>query len=367
MSEPQPIPDGRGRHPVHPLTLDPQDMLGAVRELPSQIASGWERARRIALPATHRRPSGVVIAGMGGSAIAGDLVAAIAARRLPVPLVVVRDFALPAWVGPDTLFIGSSFSGDTEETLAAWDDAGARGARRVAIASGGALLDRARADGAPLVPLPSRGQPRAALGHSLTRVLGVLWAADLVDDPGPSLATAATLMRALVASAGEGSDPAVSPSALATRLVDRFPVLWATEDMAPVARRWRGQFNENAKTFAVDGSLPEVGHNTIEGLAAPAAVERLHVVLLSGASADARLERRLEATAQVLADRGIAHTAVRAPGGGRLAEALWLVQFGDLASVYLAYRYGVDPSSIRTIERFKADLAARQTDPRATG
>lgn len=368
MNDPEPTPIGRARRPAHPLTLDPQNMLGAVRDLPSQIAAGWDRARRLVLPPSHRQPTGVVIAGMGGSAIAGDLVGAIASRRLPVPLAVVRDYAPPAWVGQGTLFIGSSFSGDTEETLAAWEDAGERGARRVAITSGGALLERARAEGTPLVPLPGGGQPRAALGHSLTRILGVLRAADLVDDPGPALATATTFMRALVASAGEGSDPEVSPSALADRLVGRVPVVWAAEDLAPVARRWCSQLNENAKAFAVDGSIPEVGHNAIEGFGSPeGVVDRLHVILLAGATAEPRMAHRLAAMSRVLDGRGIAQTTLRPPGGGRLAEALWLVQFGDLVSVYLAYRCGVDPSAIPAIRELKARLAELRAPNRAAG
>lgn len=346
------------QRPAHPLTLDPQDMLGAVRELPTQLGTGWERARRLRLPDAYRNAKSVAIAGMGGSAIAGDLVGTIAARRLTVPLVVIRDFSLPAWVGTETLFIGSSFSGNTEETLAAWDVAAERGAMRVAITSGGALLERARAEGVPVVPLPGRGQPRAALGHSMTRVLGILWAAGLVDDPGPSLATATTMMRALVASAGEGSDPEVSPSALAERLVGRIPVVWASDDMAPVARRWRNQFNENAKVFAVSESIPEVGHNAIEGFVAPTgAIALVHVIMLAGATIDRRTERRLTVTAHLLDRADIANITLRAPGGGRLAEALWLTQFGDLTSVYLAYHYGVDPSEIRAIQQLKSALA----------
>jgi len=350
----------RAQRPVHPLTIDPQNMLGAVRELPTQLSTGWERARRFRLPDAYRHPKGVAIVGMGGSAIAADLIGAIASRRLTVPLVVVRDYALPAWVGPETLVIGSSFSGNTEETLAAWDAARARGALRLAITSGGALLERARAEGTPIVPLPGRGQPRAALGHSVTRILGVLWAAGLVDDPGPSLATATTLMRALVASAGEGTDPAVSPSALAERLVGRIPLIWASDDMAPVAGRWRAQLNENAKVFAASASIPEASHNAIEGFGAPAeALALLYVIVLTGDAVDERIERRIAAMVGLLDRAGIARTVLRAPGGGRLAESLWLVQYGDLVSVYLAYRYGIDPSAIPAIERLKADLAGR--------
>lgn len=354
-----PAPEPRtDRAQRHPLTLDPKNMLGAVRDLPTQVERGWERARRLVLPTTHGRPRGIVLAGMGGSAIAGDLTAALVAPAMPVPIAVVRDYRLPGWVGEGSLVVCSSFSGETEETLAAWEDAGRRGAQRVAICSGGRLMAEARSFGAPVVPLPGGGQPRAAFGHSLTSVLGVLHATGLVDDPSDFLRKAVTMMRVLVATSGEGEDPALSPSALAARLEGRIPVLLVSESMAPVARRWKAQLNENAKTFAAMETVPEAGHNAIEGFGFPRdAIARCHVLALKGDSLPARHAAPLEATARLLEEAGVPHTEIRAPGGGRLAESLWLVQFGDLLSVFLAYRNGIDPTAIPRIGQLKAALA----------
>ena len=335
--------------------LDPGDMAGAVAALPEQIEAAVVRLAGLSLPpGLADGIDAVAVLGMGGSAIAADLAAAMLAEELAVPMQVVRDEALPGWVGPRTLAIASSFSGGTVETMGAFRAAGGRRARRVAITTGGPLADLARAERVPVVGLPAGGQPRAALGDSLVSVLAVLRAAGLVADAGPPLAVATAEMRRLVAAWRDGGD---APRALARSLAGRIPFVFAPTDLAPVARRWKGQINENAKMAAAWDVVPELAHNTVVGFEHPPGLpERVHVVSLTGPGTPAASARRLEAVGELLAERGLGHTVVRAPAGPRLAEALWLVQFGDLVSLELAFANGVDPTPVDAIARLKRAL-----------
>lgn len=337
--------------------FDPGDMLGAVAGLPDQLEGGWERYRDLELPSGLHRPRAVVLVGMGGSAIAGDLVAHLWSGALRAPMVVRRSYSLPNWVDGDTLVVASSFSGNTEETLAAFSTAASRGARLAVITSGGELASRATELGATLVKLPPGGQPRAALGASLAAVLAIVRSAGLVPNPEEAIRGAAEAMRGLVAEAGPDTDGG-DPSGLAAELEGRLPLIYVPDDLAPVGRRWKTQLNENAEVVAVWEPLPELCHNTVVGFGKPEQMrDSAHVVFLTGPGTEERLARRIDVTARMLEGAGLSHATVRAPKLLRQAEALWLVQFGDLTSVYLAYRHGVDPTAVEAIDRLKAQLA----------
>jgi glucose/mannose-6-phosphate isomerase len=331
-------------------------MLDAVMNLPHQLEGAWARAATLELPGTHLSLDAVVLAGMGGSAIGGDLAASLMADQLASPMVVVRDYRLPSWVGARTLLVASSFSGNTEETLSAYRHGARAGARCVIVSSGGQLTELARSAGDPVVALPGGGQPRAALGNSLANILGVLKAAGLIADPSQPIAEAVACMREAVAdyAAGAKNDPA---SALAKQLHERIPLIYVPQDLDPVGRRWKAQLNENSKMTAAWDTLPELNHNSVVGFGSPALTrDALHVVFLNGPGTPERMQRRTQITADLLDDAGISHTMVRAPAGSRLAEAMWLVQVGDLVSVDLALRLGVDPTPVSTIDRLKAAL-----------
>lgn len=335
---------------------DPSGMLDAVMNLPDQLESAWARAAGLELPGTHLSLDAVVIAGMGGSAIGGDLAASLMADQLAAPMVVVRDYHLPSWVGERTLLIASSFSGNTEETLAAYVHGARAGAKRVVVSSGGQLTELARSAGDPVVTLPGGGQPRAALGNSLASVLGVLKAAGLIPDPSQAVADAVASMRVAVAdyAAAAENDPA---SALAESLQGRIPFIYVPQDLDPVGRRWKAQLNENSKITAAWDTLPELDHNSVVGYEGPALTrDALHVVFLDGPGTPDRTQRRMQITADLLDDAGIPCTMVRARAGSRLAEAMSLVQIGDLLSVDLALRLGVDPTPVSAIDRLKAAL-----------
>ncbi|MFN2115017.1 MAG: bifunctional phosphoglucose/phosphomannose isomerase [Anaerolineae bacterium] len=337
---------------------DPGGMMDAVRGLPDQLAAAWARSRDFELPEGYDDVDSVVLAGMGGSAIGGDLAASLLADTLAVPMATVRDYVLPGWVGPRTLVIGSSFSGNTEETLAAYRAASEAGALRVTVSTGGALTEMAHQAGDPVLAMPAGGQPRAALGNSLASVLRVLYAARLIDDPSDRITDAAAGMADLVAeqAAAAGDHPVDD---LAAALVEPVGVVYAPADMAPVALRWKAQLNENSKVTAAFDVLPELNHNAVVGYDGPGDVGGVvRVVVLDGPRTHPRVQRRIEITTGLLQDCDIPFSVVQSPGrGSRFAEALWLVQYGDLVSVELAFLRGVDPTPVDTIRRLKAALA----------
>ena len=340
--------------------LDPQDMRGQVAHVPAQVLAAWAQTRSLTLPATYREAQAVAVLGMGGSAIGADLVAGIFAARLAVPLLAVRDYELPAWVSPRTLVIASSHSGATEETLSALEQALRRRCPVVAVTTGGPLLEVARRAELPYLAFRAEGQPRASIGYGVGLLLGLLERGGYlaVDDAEVGRA-AGEAERAAAAAAAERPTAENLAKQLAWSLVDRVAVVEASGPLAPVARRWKTQLNENAKSMAAVEALPEATHNAVVGYAHPeSAQERTYVVFLVGPSTHPRNRLRAELSAELLAEARVPHRTVELSGEGPFAEALGAIVLGDATSVYLAALYGEDPTPIEALTGIKARLAA---------
>ena len=303
----------------------------------------------IELPA-HRTPwHAVAVLGMGGSAMGADVLRAAFADRARLPIVVSREPELPAWVDASTLVIASSHSGGTAETLAAARAAIERGASIVAVTSGGEMAALGDAPGTR-VAIPPGGQPRAALGSSAGIVLGVLAAAGVVDRDvaRDELLAAATACDQGTARFGPAVDTAGNPAKqLARSLENRIAVVVGGGHLGPVARRWKTQLNENAKTWAAWDELPELAHNSIVGFdAAPVLRQAVHVIVLHGTETpDATARRR--AVEDELEASGTAHTTLSVEPEHPLAEAFAGVILGDWVSYHLAMVRGVDPTPDR--------------------
>ncbi|MBC7260161.1 MAG: bifunctional phosphoglucose/phosphomannose isomerase [Chloroflexi bacterium] len=338
--------------------LDPSGMGEAIAGLPRHCREAWEAVQGLALPPDYALAENALIAGMGGSAIGGALLAGILADECPVPLIVCRDYDLPAFVDDRTLVIASSYSGNTEETLSAAHQARQRGARIIALTSGGELARLAKEWGAPMYAIPFKGQPRAALGYSLIPLLGIAQKLGWVGDKSAEVAEAAAVVE------GWGAElaphvPAKRNAAkqLAARLHGRVPLTYGAEHLGPVATRWQGQFNENAKNFAGHAILPELCHNAVEGFGHPEGVGApLTVFILRSDRYHPRNALRCDIVGEVLDRNGIAWEAVRPRGQSRLAEVLSLVHFGDWVSYYLALLNGEDPTRIASIGHVKRRL-----------
>lgn len=341
--------------------LDPTGLYGRIAALPSQIDEAWRAASALALPAEWRASDRIVVVGMGGSGMGGSLLRALAVDLgATTPVDVVRGYVLPAHVGPRSLVLASSNSGNTEEVVATFDQALRAGANCVTIATGGRLLAAARAHGVPALTFEWAGEPRSALGWSFASLIAICSHLRLLPDVAPDLAPALAHMRSLVQEDGRDVPEARNPAKqLARRLFGRLPVFVAAEALAPVAYRWRTQVNENAKSWAIAEELPEMNHNAPLGYAAPASVaSSVHAVLLRHAAMHARIARRVDLTLEQMSAAGLEAEVIEVPGSSLLAQMLWAIQLGDFVSYYLGLLYGIDPSEVRALDWLKAQLAA---------
>ncbi len=338
--------------------LDPRGMLTHIAELPQQCEHGWSLVMQQGLPDAYHRPGQIVLLGVGGSAIGGDLLRTLVMQESPVPIVVHRDYALPAFVNRNTLVVVSSYSGNTEEALAGFEAALHSAARVMAITTGGELARRANEGGLPLWTYDYQAQPRAALGYSLMFLLGAMQHLDLVSNKSGDVAEAVTVMRQWQSQIKESVPEAENPAKqLARRLYHRLPVVYAAEHLSEVARRWKGQFNENSKSWGVFDVLPELNHNTVVGYPLPPGLSRLaHVVMLTSPQNHPRVLLRFDITRELLEGHGYGHDLIKARGQSLLAQALSTIHFGDYVSFYLAMLNGVDPWAIGNIELVKNRL-----------
>lgn len=336
---------------------DSEDMLGFVAGFSDQLEEGWRISRQLQLP--WPTPRSVAILGMGGSAIGGDIVKGVWAGRLSVPVEVVRGYDVPAWVGPDTLVIASSMSGATEETLRALETALQRRCPVVVVSSGGPLKTVAEAARLPLATFPAAGSPRSALGYSLAIIAGILERAGVLALDEAEIRAGVVAAKATAARCAPEVATADNPAKqLAWSLVDRFAIIIASGYLAPVARRWKAQLNENGKAAAAWDELPEATHNTVVGFEQPESLrDHIFVVLLKGELEHERNVIRGQLTGDLLEAAQISHQFVAAVGESRLGQALSGIVIGDYVSVYVAFMYAVDPSRIDVIDHIKAQLA----------
>jgi glucose/mannose-6-phosphate isomerase len=326
---------------------DPGGMLGDVLAQPHQYEDALWRTESAGIK-KRECTRGLVICGMGGSAIGADLAAAAIGPRATAPITTIRGYELPRWVGPDTLVVCASYSGNTEETLHCFEQAAAAGAPRVVVTTGGKLAEAARAAGdVPVIGVPSGMQPRAAVVYMTVTALQCA-----------ELAGAAPPLRAEIdeaaAIASELVDDHAQAEQIAQAIAGRIPVVYGGRTSTAAARRWRAQFNENSKLPAFYGDLPEAHHNEVVGW--HHAQDALFGIVLETSDEHERMTRRFDVTEEVMRDAGLEAIRIQARGESPLAQVMWLVLLGDLVSVYLAVLRGIDPTPVDEIEGLKKRL-----------
>jgi glucose/mannose-6-phosphate isomerase len=324
-------------------------MLDDVLATPDHLRDAPWRVESARIEAADS--AGLLVCGMGGSAIGGDLAAALLGERLARPMVTVRGYRLPSWATADWTVLCSSYAGQTEETLACFDAATELGARRVVVSTGGTLAERARDTKSPVVGLPGILQPRAAVAY-MTVVAAEVAALSAVapriaDEVEGAAAYLEERAEALQSRAGQ----------VAGRLEGALPVVYGSELTAPVARRWKTQLNENAKLQAFFSELPEADHNEICGWAGIPEGAKIAVVMLESSEQHPREGRRFELTAEAIADAGAEVVRVEAEGETRAAQLFSTVMLGDLVSLRLAEARGVDPLAVDALDSLKDALA----------
>jgi glucose/mannose-6-phosphate isomerase len=341
--------------------LDPQGMGARIEGLPAQIRAGASLAASALPDLPESRPRRLILFGMGGSAIAGDLLRAAADREGTSMVHVVRHYEPPAWLTRDDFLVFSSYSGETEETLSAFRATRPLGARSCVIATGGTLAAAAREADVPVALLPGGYPPRAALGWSFSTLACIASHVDVVPGLAGRLPGAATVVEQVVSASARGVLQSRNlAKKMAIRLGGRAVVVLGGErGLAAVAVRWKGQLNENAKQLAWASTLPEMNHNEVDGFAGPkVAVGRLAAVLLRDADEHPRIAMRFDWLSAYLRRQGIPVIPVAVPGDDSVARLLACAALGDFVSYYLAMVNGVDPSALPGVGALKKALSA---------
>ena len=334
--------------------IDSAGMLADVVSQPLQLEDALWRTESAGLPSSET-PGGLLVCGMGGSAIGADLANAVLGDRATRPLHVLRGYDPPGWLTSDVFVLCSSYSGETEETLACYEAARVADAPRAVLATGGALAAMAREDGVPVIGIPSGMQPRAAVIYMVVGTLVVAAACNAAPSLRGEVEQAEQLLRGLADEWGPGSDSSLAAE-VARRLHGTVPIVHGAGPTLAPAGRWKNQINENAKTAAYSSALPEANHNEICGWERGRGLAPLSAVFLENADQHPRMRRRVELTAKLAREAGAACTLVDAQGETPFERVMSLVLLGDLVSLYLAVLEGIDPTPVEPIERIKAEL-----------
>jgi glucose/mannose-6-phosphate isomerase len=347
-----------GLGPADIAKVDVSNQIDDVLRLPDQLEDSLWRVESAGLARSLGSPSDqgpLLVCGMGGSAVGSDLARGALGERLTRPLITVRGYELPSWATPDAIVLCSSYSGNTEETLACYEAAGALGATRITATTGGQLAEAARSDGVPVIGLPAGLQPRAAVAYMLGSALEVAAFAGVAPGIRTEVDAACSSLGELAEEWGpDGPDDGLAKS-IARAIDGACACIYGAGPTAPVAYRWKCQLNENAKVPAFAAELPEADHNEIVGWEGASLVGRYVAVFLEDSDQHPRTRQRIELTAKLIGSDP-PPLMLESRGKNPLERLLSLVLLGDLVSIYLAVLRGVDPAPVEVIERLKAEL-----------
>jgi glucose/mannose-6-phosphate isomerase len=344
--------------------LDSEDVLGAVERFSEQCAKGWAIGMGAeGLPDATGIDS-VVVLGMGGSGVSGDVVQAIVEPRLPFPWRTIKSYGpLPEWVGRNTIVFAVSYSGSTEETVAALTAAHERGARAVAVSSGGPLADLAKEFGLAHISIPSGLQPRASLGYLTLPILAALVKIGLVPDMQDDVDQAVGILAELEARCHRSRSVNENPAKdLASKLHGRVPVIYGGYGLGAVAAyRFKCDLNEYGKTPAFWHEFPELNHNEIVGWNRLNDIteDRFAIVYLRSEDEHERIGLRMSITRSLIEERVAEIIEIPALGPSNLSRLLSLILVTQLTAIYLGLSYEVDPGPVEVIMNLKNQLSER--------
>lgn len=338
--------------------LDPGGMFRWIKEFPSQIEDAVKIGRSTPLKLNPRGIKNIVVTGLGGSAIGGDLLRSYASSELRVPMAVNRHYFLPEFVDKNTLVVVSSYSGNTEETTAAHRDAVKRKARVLCITTNGETARLAKKFKHSVMTAPKGYSPRAALGYSFFPMLVAFERLGLVKNKANEIRETVSLLRSKSALFSDPDSPDNTPLQLAKQLNGKLPIVYApNEHLDSVATRWRGQISENAKQLAYGHVLPEMNHNELVGWKQlPGLLKQTHAVFLRDKGTHSRVATRLTITKQVVSRYTGGTSEVWSEGKCLLARMFYLIHVGDWTSFYLAILNNEDPMPVSVIDYLKEEL-----------
>lgn len=336
-----------------------EKMASYLWQLPEQFAAMLQRG--VSLPSGYQRDyQNIMVSGLGGSAIGGDILRTYALSRARIPVIVNRDYEIPAFIGNNSLVLVTSYSGNTEETLSSYKQARKQGADIIAVTSGGKLADMADKDGFAVISIPGGLSPRAATGYLFTPLALILSHLGIISGTEQEIRESIDVLQAL----RQEINPEVDINSnlarrIARELKGHLPLVWGSSGRTEVAAlRWKTQINENAKCPVFSNMFPELNHNEIVGFEVPAEIlARIAVIILRDSKDNERVQKRMEISKQIIDGRVGKVLEVESRGQGFLARFYSLVYIGDYVSYYLAEEYGINPTPVKVIDYLKNELA----------
>jgi glucose/mannose-6-phosphate isomerase len=343
---------------MYTTQIDSQDMFKAIYRFADQIEEALGIGAHINLHCDYSACENIVVTGMGGSAIGGDVVETIVHQELKIPFYVNRNYTLPNWVNGKTLVICSSYSGNTEESLSAYEDALKKGAMICGISTGGQLSEKIQSKGFDLITIPEGLQPRAALAYSFVPMLYLLRKIGLISNSSiDDLSNSITFLekKREIYSVGDTSNPIFK---LAKNIYGMIPIIYGiTDTTGVVALRWKSQLCENSKMLAYYNEIPEMNHNEIVGWGNnPDLLSELAVIWLRDKNDNERVRKRQDITIKLLNDVDIMQYEVNAEGANKIERLLNLINYGDWLSYWCAILHNTDPSPVERINKLKKAL-----------
>ena len=344
--------------------LDPSGLHRRLQSLPAQCSQAWEAAKRTEFPAEWRHFTEVIIAGMGGSAIAGNLAADMVGQSQGTPIRVVRDFGIPGLGGrqgaqPGQLVVVCSFSGETAETLSMFDQAQSAGTAIAVITGGGTLGRRANEAGIPVMAVDLPGEPRSAVGYSLMLIVALLDRIEILSvsdqEVAAAVAAATSMVSQVAIEVPSDKNPAKS---LAKELYGRLTLVYGGEVFSGMALRWKSQINENGKSWAFAELLPELFHNTVESFPGGSEIrQRTTALLLKPYQTMPQMDLRYRVLREMLDHAGIENRTFTGVQGGPLTESLSMIVLGDYISYYMGLLNDINPSETPYIDQSKERMS----------
>lgn len=340
--------------------LDKSNILNKIKELPDQMERCWSDWQKIAIPAHFATAKNVLILGMGGSGVGAAIVASLARSHSLMVVEVSRDYDIPQWVDKNTLVIAVSFSGGTEETLEAFRQASAKTEKLITISTGGKLASLGSQHKALHYEIKYDSQPRVAIGFLLTSLLAIFAKLRLMEITNEDMEEAIELVRALKPKIdSEMQQYRNQAKLLAQKMLGRFVIVLGSGHLAEVARRFKGDINENGKSQAYFEEIPEMNHNALVGLEFPEELnKKAFFIILESKYNHSRNRLRIDTTAKILEQKKIPYEVIQIdPSGGKIAEIFQMIYLSEFTSFYLAILNNIDPEPVKIISFLKDKLA----------
>ena len=340
---------------------DPQGMIDAIYNFADYLDEASKIGKKISLNHKYNNIHNIIIAGMGGSAIGGDICKMLIRNELTIPLHVSRNYSIPKWADKHTLVIISSYSGDTEETLSAFDDALLKQCQIIGITTGGILSEKTNSNNLDCILMPPGLQPRAALAYSFVPMLYLFLKLELIKiDLQNNIMNSVTILKS-VRDNYRSNDQKNKSWILSNKIYDTIPVIYGESDNTSiVALRWCNQLSENSKMLAFCNELPELNHNEIVGWENNTSIlNKFSIIWLNDRSNHQRILIRQNATNKILDNVIKKQFEVSLNGESRFERLIHLIHFGDWVSLWCAYLHGTDPSPVEKISDLKSELAKK--------